>query len=406
MPSQPFETDLAIVGAGVAACTLVATLRRRGWSGSITLIESGRGPGGRAATRRSRHDPGLRINHGAPLFNLTAPKPPPLIAALEQGGWIRPFDGSLASIGADGVIAPLIPSAGDAGFTQGSLWQGCDGMDQLAAGLLALGAAHPGRTTLRFNAVVTRLQPCEQGGAPAWILHERSGASLLRCRWLVLSGTLLAHPRCQTLLGWDEVPLQQAAAALNDLRLDQACSAMAAIETSASSNLLLSLPPELSKIWQGLPWRLLQFSPEAQQRFGLRRVSVQEQGEGRWAVVAESSAAFADRYRDVLGAGSSAARMRGSAHEPDAERRVIDCLDQALGEAVGLATTTADRQLMRWGAAFPEPPGLPAELQLCPDSHIGFCGDAVAGEGFARLEGAICSAAALAEALLQELGRN
>jgi predicted NAD/FAD-dependent oxidoreductase len=79
---------------------------------------------------------------------------------------------------------------------------------------------------------------------------------------------------------------------------------------------------------------------------------------------------------------------------------VIEELDQAVQEALGLSTAGADRQLMRWGAAFPQPPGLPLELSLCPDSRIGFCGDAIAGLGFGRVEGALRSAEALAERLL------
>jgi predicted NAD/FAD-dependent oxidoreductase len=61
---------------------------------------------------------------------------------------------------------------------------------------------------------------------------------------------------------------------------------------------------------------------------------------------------------------------------------------------------------MRWGAAFPQPPGLDPDLVLCPASRIGFCGDYVAGPGFARVEGALRSAEALAEQLLAESGRQ
>ena len=61
---------------------------------------------------------------------------------------------------------------------------------------------------------------------------------------------------------------------------------------------------------------------------------------------------------------------------------------------------------MRWGAAFPLPPGLPAPLQLCPASRLGFCGDFVAGPGFGRVEGALRSAEALATGLAERLRRN
>ena len=79
--------DLAVIGAGTAGCALAAALRLRGWSGSIALLEIGRGPGGRTATRRSRSDPSFALNHGAPLFNISASPEPKLLEPLRQGGW-------------------------------------------------------------------------------------------------------------------------------------------------------------------------------------------------------------------------------------------------------------------------------------------------------------------------------
>jgi hypothetical protein len=202
------------------------------------------------------------------------------------------------------------------------------------------------------------------------------------------------------MLGWDGVPLQQAAAALGDRQLDQAAAALAAIDAPASSNLLLVLPPELTPLWLDQPWRLLQCTAMAQQRWNLRRVSLQPQADGRCAVVAESSTVFAERHRHVYGSRSSATQLLGAPSDPKGEAAVLDALERALQEALGLPTAGAERQLMRWGAAFPQAPGLPAALQLCPQSRIGFCGDYVTSEGFGRIEGAITSAAALAAQLL------
>jgi predicted NAD/FAD-dependent oxidoreductase len=72
-----------------------------------------------------------------------------------------------------------------------------------------------------------------------------------------------------------------------------------------------------------------------------------------------------------------------------------------LGAPSGLGD--ADRQLMRWGAAFPVAPGLPSELSLCRQSKVGFCGDYITGPGFGRIEGALRSAERLADALIGDL---
>jgi predicted NAD/FAD-dependent oxidoreductase len=95
------------------------------------------------------------------------------------------------------------------------------------------------------------------------------------------------------------------------------------------------------------------------------------------------------------GGGAHAGHVRASTWLADAN----------LWQSRFAALPQAGRQLMRWGAAFPLPPGLPTELMVCPQSKVAFCGDYLAGEGFGRLEGALRSGEALARNLnLQDLG--
>ena len=399
LPSSLPRTDLAIVGAGVSGCALAASLRRRGWRGSIELLEIGRGPGGRAATRYSRQDPELRINHGAPLFNIRTQTPPELLQALEQREVISPFRGSIQSLDGQRSLGPAIED----GFSDGVLWQGRGGMDALATGLLELAKAKDGVLRRRFGTLVRHLRPERSNAGLRWTLQNSSGEALVEARWLVLSGTLLAHPRCQQVFGWDGIPLEQAAQSLADPQLNAAQSELAAIEAQASCNLLLTLPPEQASAWLALPWQVLQCTPSAQERWGLRRISIQALAGGRCAVVAESSPAFAAAHLHVYGSRSSAAQLLGAKPDPSDERRVLEALTRALTDLSGQTVGEAPRQLMRWGAAFPLAPGLAPEHSCCPESAIGFCGDSLAGGGFGRIEGALLSAEELAIQLLEQL---
>ncbi|MFM7651690.1 MAG: NAD(P)-binding protein [Vulcanococcus sp.] len=415
--AEPARCDLAIIGAGVSGCALAAQLRRLGWGGSIQLLEIGRGPGGRAATRLSRQDAALRLNHGAPLFNIrtgdTAPPPPHLLEPLQNGDWITPWVGAIRSLNDDGQLNDPI----DDGFSDGDLWQGNGGMEQICRGLLSLAEAQPGSTQLHASTLVRHLDPQHgpHGELTGWHLRNGEGEPLLRSPWLVLSGTLLAHPRCRTVFDWSEVPLQAAAERCADPALEQATAHLAAIDSAARSNLLLVLPATVAAPWLALPWRLIQFSPEAQARWGLRRLSLQPLADGRCGLVAESSPSFAADHRRVYGSRSSAAQLLGAAPDPADEAAVLDALQAAVAAALACqlpgtaleSLARADRQLMRWGAAFPiaggPQPGLPEALSLCPASRIGFCGDAAAGPGFGRVEGALRSAEDLAERLLAVL---
>jgi predicted NAD/FAD-dependent oxidoreductase len=382
----------------------VASLRRRGWSGPIGLWEAGRGPGGRAASRRSRNDEALVIDHGAPLFNIATAPAPALLAPLRAGGWIEPWGGIAADLGGEGQL--LRPS-GDP-LLAGELWHGCGGMDRMAHGLLELAEAC-GPVERHWGHRVRQLERRPGGG---WALLNEDGEELAEVDWLVLSGSLLAHPRASALLGWPQVPLRQVAATAGDPQLQRAVAAIGASGTEGRSNLLLVVPASRAQPWRELPFQLLACDREAQARWDLRRLSVQPLTDGRCAVVAHSSAALTAQYPQVFGTGSAIARELGASPDRAAEAELIDRLAEAVGGVVsrwlGEAEATAglavaQRQLMRWGAAFPLPPGLPAELQLCPASRIGFCGDFVEGLGFGRVEGALHSAEALAARLAARL---
>lgn len=392
---QPPARSIAVIGAGVAGCALLARLRQLGYSGALSLWEIGRGPGGRASTRRSRTDPGLLINHGAPLLNLTAAPPPQLLEPLLGGGWLEPAPARVATLQGE---ARLESGCGD-GLLAGQLFRGRGGMEQLCRGLLEL--AGPEVET-HFDTVVRHLALPPRG---RWQLCDGEGAVLHEADWLVLSSTLLAHPRSQALLGWPAVPLRQVAAGLGDLQLDHVLTTIAGIRFEARSNLLLLVPAIQAAPWRALPFDLLQFDGAAQQRWGLHRVVIQPLADGRCAVVAHSSATFAADHLQLYGERSAAARLLGLAPDQQRQEAVIAALESQLLQALApwLGTPElagADRQLMRWGAAFPVAPGLPSELCLCPASRVGFCGDYVAGPGFGRIEGALRSAERLAAELM------
>ena len=418
--SLPAPTAIAVVGAGVGGCALVASLRRGGWDGPVTLWDSGRGPGGRTATRRSRQDSDLRIDHGAPLFNISDGAPA-LLEPLLARGVIEPWREPRARLDAAGR---LHNEDNRDRLAEGKLYRGVGGMDGLCAGLLDLAqAGHEGpsgpagipkgrppsrqepstRIEANYGVLVCHLAVTPGG---RWQLFDRERQLLGEADWLVLAGTLLAHPRSRLLLAWDTVPLKEAAQSLDDPELQHVLAALASLRSEARSNLLLVAEGADAEVWRRCPFRLLRFDAAAEQRWRLSRLSIQPLGDGRVAVVAHSSAIFAAEHLSVYGSRSSIARQLGLMPQQEEEQAVIDALSEALQDALadwlepGLVAR-GERQLMRWGAAFPQEPGLPEDLLLCRRSRVGFCGDYVAGVGFGRVEGALRSGERLAAALLE-----
>ncbi len=395
---------LAVIGAGVAGCALAARLRQLEWPGPVTLWEIGRGPGGRTASRRSRQDTDLRFDHGAPLLNLAVAEPPLLLAPLLACGALEPFDDPVALL--HGETQQLLAGCHDP-LVQGQLLIAPGGMDRFCTALLQLAGE---AVTPRYGQLVRHLQPLPGGG---WRLQDADGGLLQEVDWLVLSSTLPAHPRSRLVLGWDEAPLRRAATALSDARLNHSLERIAAIRVEPRSNLLVVCEPPAAAAWCALPFRLLEFDGAARQRFGLSRLRIQPLGDGRCTLVAHSSTVFATEHLSVYGSRSAVALLQTLPPREVEEAEVIqrlaamlcDALEPWLTPAMVASLRRSDqRQLMRWGAAFPLPPGLPPDLTVCPDSRVAFCGDFVSGPGFGRVEGAWRSAERLAAQLLAAAG--
>ncbi|MFS6825855.1 NAD(P)-binding protein [Cyanobium sp. ATX-6F1] len=115
---------LAVIGAGVSGCALVAQLRRLGWHGDLSVWETGRGPGGRASTRRSRSDGGRRLDHGAPLFNISSSPEPALLAPLLEGAGSSPGPAASPSSMSTALCIPtrVIASMGDGSSVAVAAW--------------------------------------------------------------------------------------------------------------------------------------------------------------------------------------------------------------------------------------------------------------------------------------------
>jgi hypothetical protein len=283
--------------------------------------------------------------------------------------------------------------------------RGAAGMEDLALGLLELAelarqAAGPAAGAPPLQRVHgRRVQQLLGGGSEPWRLLDGHGFTLAQGHWLVLSGTLLAHPRGLPLLGIEEIPLAVANRRLGDPQLTRALTAVAHLDHDPRLALLFWVSPHQARRWHALPFRRLSLSPAARERWGLERITVQPQPDG-----AEPGliGVVAHARSDALH-GAVTGRPAGGG---STDQEMITAFSTALLQVLAPWIQAEDlpepqeRELMRWGGAFPLPPGLEPEAMVCPESRVALCGDAIAGPGFGRVSGAWHSGEWLAQRLL------
>ena len=372
--------DLVVVGAGLSGCAFVRRLHQLGWTGSLAMVEAGRGPGGRSASRLRRGDSDWCLDHGAPGFNLLDPHEPKVAALLEPlraSGVLRREWGDCLGVDEEGEVV----SCPDHSFLSGEQLRGYPSMAGVCQALLdGVGAW----VEIRFGQRVAKLN----WDGLTWSLLDEAGALLLQARSLVLSGSLLAHPRGMALLHWDDVPLRAAVAEGQDPALDRALACIARSTAALRWNLMLELPALAAQ--DALP-RQIWLTAAAQRRWSIERLVLHPQSDGRVGLVVHGLDHRADGELDV-------SSLPGADRELRLQKglttllRSWPCLAHALDQAIVLG-------LMRWGASTPLSHPLPSEWQWCPISSVGFCGDWIEGPGFGRAEGALRSAADLADRL-------
>ena len=375
MPGK--DVDLAVIGAGLSGCALVAALRTHGWAGTIQLLEAGRGPGGRCATRRRRDDPLWRLDHGSPTLSFQSEPQGQLrelIRSLEQRGVLRVDDEPV--VGLDHHGAAVEPP--DHPLLRGPRWRGIPTMATVAETLLADGSDG---VDVRFGERIETLS--REGGR--WLLPGG-----VRAGMVVLSGTLLAHPRSLAMLGRSDVPLRDAVPEQDDPVLDQALAWIAGLNASVRWNLMLEcsavdLDPLPRQIW---------LTSQAQQQFGVERVVLQVQQQDRLGLVIhglDDGALITPETQPLL--------LKAQ------EQRLLAVLPELLAPWPALQRILSGARslgVMRWGAAQPLDQGMPQALQWCRQAGVGFCGDWIAGPGFGMAEGALQSGLDLAELMASQ----
>ena len=105
----PAGARVAVVGGGVAGLTAASRLAQAGCD--VTVYETGRGPGGRASTRRG-DTPDLQWDHGAQFFRADDPTFRALVEEWRAAGFVAEWTGTFGTL--DATTGAFLPETSDA----------------------------------------------------------------------------------------------------------------------------------------------------------------------------------------------------------------------------------------------------------------------------------------------------
>ena len=222
-----------------------------------------------------------------------------------------------------------------------------------------------------------------------WLLQNEDRSWSLKARRLVLSGSLLAHPRSLKMLAWKDVPLRSAVAEGVDVELDAVIALLQHSQSEVRWNLMVDLGV-LDLNGEDLPAQIW-LNAAAEGHWQVERLVLQPQRDGRWGMVVHGL--------DSGEAITPESQGRLLAQEQQRLLGLLPELLQGLPVVSTALTQATPLGVMRWGASRPLNQPLPPELQWCSASAVGFCGDWIEGPGFGTAEGAISSGVSLAERL-------
>ena len=175
------DRAVAVVGAGIAG--LSCARRLAGAGVNVTVLDRGRGPAGRASTRRVEVDPGrvVRFDHGAQYFTARDPRFRAAVDGWVEAGAAAPWEGRIGRL----------PPADDGGGRRTGRWVGVPGMNAVGRHL-ARGLG------VEWGVRAGALRPAgEDGGGPPWAVVTSGGTERGPFRAVVLA---LPAPQAAPLL--------------------------------------------------------------------------------------------------------------------------------------------------------------------------------------------------------------
>ena len=191
--------DFIVIGAGISGCTFASLLNKRFSDASILLVEHGRRIGGRATTRKSRKNKNLEFDHGLPSISFSkhiSEELRTLISPLLTSKKLVDISQDILLMNEFGIITNQ--------FNNEITYRSFPFMANFCDEIINQ-SINPKKIKFLFQTLIKSIKRVDD----LWTI-EVNNRQFIKSENLILSSSLIAHPRCLKILNINTLPLRDA----------------------------------------------------------------------------------------------------------------------------------------------------------------------------------------------------
>ncbi len=363
--------DFIVIGAGISACTFASFLNKRFSDASILLIEQGRRLGGRSTTRKSRKNTILEFDHGLPSINFSKNM------SAELKAFILPFIHSKKLVDISNEIF-MINEFGDIDnvLTTDKIYRSLPFMINFCEEIINQ-SINPKKINFLFQSITKSIKRIND----LWEV-KYDNERLIKSKSLILSSSLIAHPRCLNILKINSLPLRDAFIPGEDEVVDSLLSQVC--KQKYLQRRVYILYAAKSDMPKNFNHKYIQicFSKIIRENLNFERIIFQKQSDG--SIVILLHCFYINRIFKI-----------------DSDKIIISLISifRKKKEYIDLFLKSRLIDKMDWRSSQPLNHLLSKDLQWSSISNIGFCGDWFDLKNSTGVEAAMNSSIRLAKLL-------
>tara|TARA_B100000700_G_scaffold234904_1_gene260408 strand:+ start:552 stop:1673 length:1122 start_codon:yes stop_codon:yes gene_type:complete len=364
--------DFIVIGAGISACTFATYLNSRLPNTSILLVDHGRRIGGRSTTRESRSYPNLEFDHGLPSINLSKELTNDLkkfILPLIKTKTLIDITTDILVINNNSDIDYLINQPNN----HERIYRGFPYMNRICQEIIQQSVS-PSNIHFLYQSLIKSFRKENN----SWeILVDCN--NIIKSSNLVISSSLVIHPRCLDIMKIKTLPLRNAFSKGEDELIEALIRETSTQKHLKRRNYILYI--RKSSCVEKFTYKYLQmfFSQDIQAESNFEKIIFQKQSDGSMVIVLHCSYInkFVDKTLDMI----------------LSKMIKIFCKHENFVDLFRKANLIDE---MDWRASQPLDKLVPNNLQFSLRSSIGFCGDWFDFDGCSGVERAMKSSIRLA----------